>query len=80
LAGLPKQVTSRAKSLLENLEREKTGTQLTLDLSMPDPEEAEVVDQTASTVLGELQDLNISATTPLEALQKISHWQERLKS
>jgi DNA mismatch repair protein MutS len=86
LAGLPEEVIQRAKEILSNLEQqelnevgqpklsrsakpaaEKAGKQLSLFLPAQDA------------VLKEIRGLNISGLTPLEALNKLANWQERLK-
>ena len=86
LAGVPEEVILRAKEILQNLEkgefdelgmpkiaRGKKGTakgkaQLSLFI---DDEDA---------VIAELRDLNVMNITPLEALQKINRWKNKLAS
>ncbi|MBW2638543.1 MAG: DNA mismatch repair protein MutS, partial [Deltaproteobacteria bacterium] len=86
LAGVPDEVIVRAREILENLERgeldevgmpriargETSGTrrgQEQLNLFMEDRDY----------VLRELNNLDILNVTPIDALQKISEWQERIK-
>ena len=84
LAGVPEEVISRAKKVLENLEngeldevgmpriapgknKEKKGQ---LNLFMGDED----------IIIGELKELDILNTTPLQVLDRISEWKERLKN
>ena len=86
LAGLPPEVIQRAKEILHNLEQqelneagkpklsrsakpvqEEPSRQLNLFLSPQD------------TVLKEIKGLDVSRLTPLQALNRLAKWQERLK-
>lgn len=85
LAGLPREVTVRAKSLLEVLERGPVGsaTQLSLGaltVSVPEdaPIEEPVVPSATAAWIEELRALSVSQMTPLEALNKIAEWQRSL--
>ncbi|OQW46076.1 MAG: DNA mismatch repair protein MutS [Proteobacteria bacterium SG_bin7] len=71
LAGLPASVTSRARSLLKNLEtKSPKESQLSLGsfeyVSEPNP------------LKEELRKINILTMTPLEALNRISQWQKNI--
>jgi DNA mismatch repair protein MutS len=86
LAGLPEEVIQRAKEILSNLEREELNEVGKPKLSRSVKVQSEKPDKqlslflTASdTVLKEIKTLDISSTTPLEALNKLAKWRERLK-
>lgn len=70
LAGLPASVTSRARSLLKDLETKSPQGQLSLGafdvMTEPHP------------VTEELKKINIQNMTPLEALNRISQWQQNI--
>lgn len=72
LAGLPEPVLARAEEILESLERSRPiadtsgpGLQMSLPLAADHP------------VVQELRSLEVERMTPLQALQKISEWQQR---
>lgn len=90
LAGLPKSITERAKSLLVNLENKKVvldaptqapvakaerPVKATNQLSLFDKP---MVDPKAEALVNELKQLSISNTSPLQALNQIAKWQEQL--
>ncbi len=70
LAGLPASVTTRARSLLKELESKTPSTQLSLgELDFrPEP----------NPLAEELKRINIQNMTPLEALNRISQWQQSI--
>lgn len=70
LAGLPSGVTARARTLLKNLENQTPTAQLSLGVLDFSPG--------ASAVEEELKKINIQNMTPLEALNRISQWQQSL--
>ena len=94
LAGLPKSITERAKSLLVNLENKK----VVLDAPVNQPAGAvsakaeksvkatnqlslfdkPAIDPKAEALMNELKQLSISNTSPLQALNQIAKWQEQL--
>lgn len=70
LAGLPASVTNRARSLLKDLETKSPHVQLSLGSleSMGEP----------NPLTEELKKINIQNMTPLEALNRISQWQQNI--
>lgn len=86
LAGVPSAITKRAKQLLRDLEAHSTQgpaqQQLSLHAMAESPlptapaEEPSVDLQKYLPLLKDIQDTPISAITPLDALNKISRWQE----
>lgn len=79
LAGLPHSLTERAKNLLSHLE--KTGGQeqqmslAPVSLSSP----AKEIPGPVSKIVDDLKDLSINSTTPLQALMKITEWQNSIQ-
>jgi DNA mismatch repair protein MutS len=86
LAGVPAEVVTRAKEILENLERGELD-----EIGMPKiarGRKTAVIAKTAqlslfaddeTLILRELQDIDIMKMTPLDALTAIHKWKERLK-
>ena len=84
MAGVPLAVIKRSMELLEELETRGSGPlQLdlfkTLDYDTSTLETAVSEDLAPSEVEGELLDLDLNSITPLEALQKLVVWQDRLR-
>lgn len=73
LAGLPSAVTSRAQSILTTFEGQ-SGVQLSLAATPSVPEDMHIVIQNPPWV-EEVQRLDLSRMTPIEALNKLSEWQ-----
>lgn len=79
LAGLPLPVIKRAQKLLSELEEKKTEKKLTPPqkkqqfLLFAEPEDN-------SSILQQLQSIDIGRLTPLEALTKIAKWKDELRS
>lgn len=74
LAGVPEEVTSRAKRILKNLEKN--------DLTkrpMPEEEDFEEISEEENGVLQELKALNLDLITPMQALSVLSEWKEKYK-
>lgn len=79
LAGIPEPVIRRASEILSGLEHIPTRA-----ANLPDKKPAEKFDQPSlfspiEIIKSDLSSLDISATTPLEALNIISRWQNFLK-
>ncbi len=81
LAGLPREVIHRAKEIMAQLEAEKhikgkleRGEQLTF----ADFVYGEQVPPEQPPMVNELQDLDVDAITPLEALMKIAQWKKQV--
>lgn len=73
LAGVPEEVTSRAKRILKKLEKNDLvrGAQ-----NAAEPEEPETPEEETSPVLDELAALDINTLTPMAAFQLIVRWKE----
>ena len=94
LAGVPNPVVQRADEVLSRLREEKAieargrraeGTQVVFDLEtgqmQPDGDEA-VDDQLPDSieeVIDEINSLSLEATTPLDLVERVQGWQERLE-
>ena len=83
LAGLPREVIHRAKEIMAQLEAEKhikgkleRGEQLTF----ADFVYGEQVPPEQSPVVDDLQNLDVDAITPLEALMKIAQWKKQVEN
>ena len=76
LAGVPQEVIIRAKSILHSLEKRDGKTVPSTDddfVEEPQRDEAEL------SLRSELEELDVNALTPLQAITLISEWKERLK-
>lgn len=76
LAGVPAEVTSRAKSILRSLEK----NDLVSHADLP----AEVAEETEESVreggfTQELQKLDVNALTPMQALSLLAEWKEKVQ-
>ena len=78
LAGLPKSVLSRAKNILMQLEAEKH-IQPRIEAYEPSlfDEDRAAHGADYSPLLQELQEIDVNALTPLDALMKIADWKQR---
>lgn len=73
LAGIPEEVTSRAKKILKTLEKnDLTKRQIPI-------EESEEVPEEEVGLLEELRELNLDMLTPMQALTILSEWKEKRK-
>jgi len=82
LAGLPPAVIARAKAILGELERERSGLQSAV-APAPGPEgpaQLGLFPPSHDPLLLELAALDLSALTPLQALNLMAEWQQRLKA
>jgi DNA mismatch repair protein MutS len=80
LAGLPREVTKRAKGLLKGLEAQKLSISSQLSLLHSSDEETPPTfnRQEPHPLVEEIKSFPITAKTPLEALGQIAKWQESL--
>jgi len=82
LAGLPPAVITRAKAILGELERERT--ELTAAVapspSATGPAQLGLFTAAHDPLLRELAALDLGAMTPLQALNLLAEWQQRLKT
>jgi DNA mismatch repair protein MutS len=82
LAGLPQAVITRAREILaelESLPRTSTGA-ATMPLSPLPHTQLGLFPYAADPLLKELAVLDVSALTPLQALNLLAEWQQRLKA
>ena len=70
LAGVPEEVTSRAKKILKKLEKH--------DVTKVQEEEEEFVSEEPA-FAAELKELNLDLLTPMQALAILAEWKEKLK-
>ncbi|HEY4911706.1 MAG TPA: DNA mismatch repair protein MutS, partial [Methylomirabilota bacterium] len=78
LAGLPQAVITRAREILAELEtlpRASAGT-----AAVPQSLQLGLFPHVADPLLKELAVLDVSALTPLQALNLLAEWQQRLKA
>jgi DNA mismatch repair protein MutS len=82
LAGLPPTVIDRAKAILGELERERSELQSVVAPapSTEGPAQMGLFPPTHDPLLLELATLDLSATTPLRALNLLAEWQQQLKA
>jgi DNA mismatch repair protein MutS len=82
LAGLPPAVIARAKAILGELERERSSLQSAVAPAPgPDgPAQLGLFPATHDPLLLELAALDLAAMTPLQAMNRLAEWQERLKA
>jgi DNA mismatch repair protein MutS len=75
LAGLPRDVINRANEILKDLE--KHAPTASVEPSHLKPAQQIALFPEASPVLEELEDLDVSTMTPLEAINKLYEWKRR---
>ncbi|HBE70222.1 MAG TPA: DNA mismatch repair protein MutS [Planctomycetaceae bacterium] len=85
LAGVPGEVNQRAKEILEQLESDhlnhRGDSKITPPRRSPDsPIQLTLFEVADHPVMDKLREVDVSATTPIEALQMIEKWQSELKS
>ncbi len=82
LAGLPPAVIARAKAILGELERERSGLEAAVAPEPPagEPAQLGLFPPTHDPLLRELAALDTGAMTPLQALNLLAEWQQRLKA
>ena len=74
LAGLPKEIITRAYELLAELENSSETTQASVSGS----QKQTTVPQTTSTLLEEFHNLEVDNLSPMQALQQIYKWKQEL--
>jgi DNA mismatch repair protein MutS len=82
LAGLPPAVIARAKAILGELERERSELQSAVAPEPPatGPAQLGLFPPSHDPLLRELAALDLGAVTPLQALNLLAAWQQRLKA
>ncbi len=82
LAGLPPAVIARAKAILDELERERSGLQAAVAPAPSDagPAQLGLFPPIHDPLLRELAALDLGSVTPLQALNLLAEWQQRLKA
>jgi len=76
LAGVPVEVTSRAKKILKSLEKNDLAAR-PADMEIAEEEEADNGELIA--IKEELYAIDVNALTPMQALVTLSQWKERIK-
>ena len=74
LAGVPEEVTSRAKVILKELERGEKKRAASPQAEVPEEEEGE-----EQTLREELAGIDVNLLTPMQALALISEWKEKYR-
>ena len=82
LAGLPPALIARAKAILAELERERAELQSAVapEPSATGPAQLGLFPPSHDPLLRELAALDVGAMTPLQALNLLADWQQRLKA
>jgi DNA mismatch repair protein MutS len=82
LAGLPASVIDRAKAILAELQNERADLSVALGPSQRAPESAQLAlfPPTSNPILQELAGLDVASLTPLQGLNLLASWQQRLKT
>lgn len=89
LAGLPSEIIARANSLLKSLEGPKHSIEINIEPAKPDTAKKSnqlslfesmqsVVDPEKEKLISEIKLFSVLKTSPLEALNQIAKWQEKL--
>lgn len=78
LAGLPREVIHRANEILADLEKHAPTT--AVEPAQLSSGQQMALFPEASPILGELSELDVTAMTPLEAINKLYEWQRRYAS
>ena len=81
LAGLPPSVIARARRILADLESEKTELSAALAPAGPrrEPAQLGLFPTALDPIVKELSQLDVGGLTPLQALNLLAAWQERLR-
>ena len=74
LAGVPEEVTVRAKKILRSLERSDVNAR-----TQESAEESEEAAAQESGLVRELKELDVNGLTPMQALSILFDWKEKLK-
>ena len=78
LAGVPEDVTARAKTILKGLERGEKKRIRGEEQAIPDPDDVSE-EMPADTLRTELQELNVDLLSPMQALALLAEWKEKYK-
>ena len=84
LAGLPREVITRAREILSNLEinslsREGIPSLVRSDATLEKRPQPELFQQEENPVLAEIRSLDITRLSPLEALNRLNIWKQKLQ-
>jgi DNA mismatch repair protein MutS len=82
LAGLPEEITARARIILQALEGNETNEMVAIQKSPPEPSPPQLplFALEFDAILEDMRMLDLSATTPLEALNRLYEWQQKLRN
>lgn len=75
LAGVPEEVTARAKKILRSLEKNDVAHRPIAEQTDDETEET----AEAFNIRGELEGIDVNSLTPMQALALLSEWKEKLK-
>lgn len=80
LAGLPAEVTDRAREILKSLEKNEVLEFKEIQKEPPQPAQQLPLFETAQNqIIEELRAVDLASTTPLQALNLLYQWQQELK-
>ena len=86
LAGVPEPVLARARQIADELENDSSQTESSISMQAIKPAEMEqlsIFDTTVNTgtedILFELRDIDLSHVTPMDAMNMIYKWQNKLQ-
>jgi DNA mismatch repair protein MutS len=84
LAGIPAEITNRAREILKTLEKTETagsGDQhQTITVPVEPQQQLPLFSLESDSIIAELKAFDLINTTPLEAFNRLYQWQERLKA
>jgi DNA mismatch repair protein MutS len=81
LAGLPTEITDRAREILQSLEKHEMNEFQKVPQDIPEPVQQLTLFQTDTDFfVEELKKVNLAATTPLQALNLLYEWQQKLRN
>jgi DNA mismatch repair protein MutS len=84
LAGIPDEITNRAREILKTLEKNEVLELNVLKKTEPQPKlekkQLPLFTLESDSIIAEIKDFNLMNSTPLEAFNRLYQWQERLKT
>ena len=79
LAGLPSEITDRAREILKTLEKNEVFEFKELKKEKKNDVQLALFPLTNQTILDELQKIDLVSVTPLQALNRLYEWQQKLR-
>jgi DNA mismatch repair protein MutS len=81
LAGLPDEITTRARMILKTLEGKEAAEISTIQHTpLEEPPQLPLFPLELDVILEEMKLLDLTTTTPLEALNRLYQWQQKLRN